>query len=175
MKVAGSSSPMRLAACAVLGSLLVPGLLLLDSVIPRTNHLSLAARLWPNPRLMFLFYGPLLSAFTMLVFSQLRLQRGVKKDAWTKAELEPLRKRLEAPVWIWLYLVAFAVFIPLAAWRTDRANLFYLMIFPLQTVVGLRGVIKPKSENSDGLLNLIASSPIRSEDWGHKIRKVIAE
>ena len=168
-------SPMRLAFAAGLSSLFLPGSLLLGLVFPRHAHQSLAAALWPNPWRMLLFYGPLLSAFTMLVWSQLRLQRGVKKNAWTEAELAPLRKRLEAPVWIWLYLAAFAALIAIFAWSDKHAAAFLIMIFPLQTVLNLRNLVIQKKENSDGLLNLTTSSPVRSEDWGHRIGNASAE
>ena len=166
---------MRLAFCAGLSSLFLPGSLLLGLVFPRYAHQSLAATLRPNPWWMLLFYGPLLSAFTMLVWSQLRLQRGMKKNTWTEAELAPLRKSLEAPVWIWLYLAAFAALIAIFAWSDKHADAFLIMIFPLQTVVNLRNHVKQKRENSDGLLNLTTSSPIRSENWGHRIGSVSAE
>jgi hypothetical protein len=166
MKVAGYGSPMRLACCAVFGSLFVPASLLLELAMPRHNHLSLAATLWPHPWLMLLYYGPLVSGFAITVWSISRLTTGVKKNVWTEGELAPLRRRLELPIWIWLYLGAVAILIGVVAWR-GHAGVFLLMLFPFQMLMGMLGLFKPQTATATGLLSGRMLTPIRSEHWGN--------
>ena len=165
MKLPGRTSPTRLALCAILGSLFVPASLLFELAIPRSGHLSLAAALWPHPWLMLPYYGPLVGGFAITVLAMSRLTKGVSKSVWAEDELAPLRRRLDSPIWIWLYLAAFAIFIGVLSWR-GHAGLFFLMLFPFQMLMGLLGLFKPQRTSSTGFLSAQISAPIRSEHWG---------
>ncbi len=113
---------------------------------------------------MLLYYGPLAGGFAITVWAMSRLTKGVKKNVWTEYELAPLRRRSESPIWLWMYLAAFAILIGIVAWR-GYAGFFFLMIFPFQMLTGLLGLFQSQTTTSTGLLSRI-STLIRSEHWG---------
>ena len=115
---------------------------------------------------MVLLLTPLVCALGITPWAWTRLQKGVKQNAWTEAELAPLRRWLDRPAWMWLYLALFGVYIALFAWQGRGAVLLLFVLFPLQTVMSLQRIVKPPTGSSE-LMNLGTSAPIRSEHWGH--------
>ena len=173
MRASGNSSPMRLAVWAGLGSLMVAGTFPLGFfVLPRHDALSNLAQpapLWTKPWLMLLFVAPFVIGMAVLLWAETRLRRGVKGSVWTEAELSALRKRLEFPVWQWLGIPFFAIYIALIVRGVHSAALFFLMLWPFQVVMQLHQIVRPKAESA-GFIRLVTSSPIRSEHWGSPSR-----
>ncbi len=165
MKAHARWSPRQLAACAIGASLFVCGSFVAAEASSRLYPLSSAAAEWPSPRRIAIFV-PVLACLVALVWSQSRLQRGVKQGAWTAAELEPLRTILEAPVWMRLYLAGFALWVPLVAWNYHHAFFFFVMLFPLQTVTSLSQAIKQRTPSEAGHLSGSITKPLQSEHWG---------
>jgi hypothetical protein len=152
MKMPGSTSPMRLASLAGVGSLIT------GSALPIA---AISRSVWA--------IVPFFVGVAIFYLAKRQLERGVDKDLWTDAELEPLRRRAAHPAWMVLFLLAFAAFI-VCDIVTDFHRGSYLvwgLLFPLQMMLYLKTILKlPRPEGDGGLLKLQNSSPIRSERWG---------
>jgi hypothetical protein len=151
MKMPGSTSPMRLACLAGVGSLIAGSALMI---------VTISRSAWA--------IVPFFVGVAIFYLAQRQLKLGVDKDLWTDAELEPLRRRAAHPVWMVLFLLAFAAFI-VCDIVTDfhRGSYFvWALLFPLQMMLSLKTTLKlPPPEGDGGLLKLQNSSPIRSEHW----------
>jgi hypothetical protein len=152
MKAPESSSPMRLACLAGVGSLVAGSAILIVTI----NRSAWA-------------FVPLFVGMAIFYLAHRQLKLGVDKDLWTDAELEPLRRRTAHPAWMVLFLLAFAAFI-VCHIVTDfhrGSYLVWALLLPLQMMLSLKTTLKlPHSEGDGGLLKLQNSSPIRSEHWG---------
>ena len=166
MKGSGHLSPIKLAVWSAGSSLFFASYFLLAFAVPHHDHQPLASALHGKPWLMVLLLTPLVCALGITPWAWTRLQKGVKQNAWTEAELAPLRRWLDRPVWMWLYLALFGVSIALFAWQGRGAVFLLFVLFPLQTVMSLQRIVKPPTDSSE-LMNLGTSAPIRSEHWGH--------
>jgi hypothetical protein len=158
MKMSTRTSPMRLAVCAMLGSLFFVVSLLGTISILQHHHLSLFA---------LAFVLPPIGGIAISLWAESRLRGGANRFIWTEAELTSLRKGLGHSAWAWMALAAscaYADMIVAHHWR--YAIWFYFMLFPLQTLLRLNQIVKPPTK-SEGLLNLTTSAPIRSEHWGN--------
>jgi O-antigen ligase len=152
MKMPGSTSPMRLACLAGVGSLMAGSAFLI---------ITISRSAWS--------FVPLFVGLTIFYLAQRQLKLGVDKDLWTDAELELLRRRAAHPAWMALFLLGVAAFIACNI-VTDfhrGSYLVWAMLFPLQTMLYLKTILKLSPPEGDGgLLKLQTANPIRSEHWG---------
>jgi hypothetical protein len=153
MKMPGSTSPMRLAGWAGVGSLIAGSAILI---------VTISRSAWA--------FAPLFLGLAIFYPAQRQLKLGVDKDLWTDAELEPLRRRVAHPAWMLVFLGAFAALIICdIVTNLSRGTYFiWALLFPLQMMLSLKTTLKLRPPEGDGgLLKLQNSGPIRSEHWGN--------
>jgi hypothetical protein len=115
---------------------------------------------------MLLPYG---IGLALALWAEGRLRKGVKTNIWTDAELVPLRRRLESPVWIWLLVVIGAVSLVWDLRDVRQFSMLPLLLFPLQTPLRLQQILR-LPEKSNGLLHGNKFAPIHSSHWGQVSR-----
>ena len=166
MKNAERSSPGRLAAWALVGSLAMAAAAFFEVLLsPKPSNHVTALPVWA---FQLLFFGiPYLGGLAIAFLVVQKLRGGMKKGAWTDAELEPLRRRLRNPVWGLvsgsLFLLAIGVVV------TDRgfghAGWFVFLMVPFQILIQIVNAVRPV-ESSREQINLNGAAAMRSEHWG---------
>ncbi|MBB5326936.1 hypothetical protein [Tunturiibacter gelidoferens] len=166
MKNAERSSPMRLAAWALVGNLVMAGAVFFEVVVyPKLSNRVTALPVWAFR--LFTFTIPFLAGLAIIALVVQKLRGGMKKGAWTDAELEPLRRRLRNPVWGVasgaLFILAIGVVV------TDRgfghAGWFCFLILPFQILLQIVNAVRP-AESAREHIDGNGSAAIRSERWG---------
>jgi hypothetical protein len=166
MKNAERSSPMRLGAWALVGSVVMASTLFFDVLVsPKlSNHVTVLPA-WAFR--LFTFEIPFLAGLAIVAVVVQKLRGGVKKDAWTEMELEPLRRRLRNPVWGVVSGALFILGIGLVV--TDRgfghAGWFCFLILPFQILIQIANAVRPVASSPERI-DWNGSAAIRSEHWG---------
>lgn len=167
MNHAERSSPMRLAAWAGVGSVLVVSpvifeLLRLPQFLAHEGNSGAVLSAWP---LRLLVFVPSLIGLGIALVAGQKLRGGIKKDAWTDAELEPLRRRLRKPVWglVSVALVILGVGLVVTARGFDHAGWFCFLILPFQILLQIVQAVRPVESSRE---RIDGSATVRSEHWG---------
>jgi hypothetical protein len=165
MKMPGSSSPMRLACWAVIGSVVMIGSILM--VLLPTSQL-LDHSVWKNLLRFIVSLVPFGFGLAISSLAEKQLRQGIENDLWREEELQPLRRWLGHPA-----LMA-ALFVPPVVWlgyviSADSfrgSSLLWGLIFPTQSVSRLKTIVMPP--RVEGLMFQDGGDfkPIRSEHWG---------
>jgi hypothetical protein len=170
MKMLGSSSPLRLACWAGIGTavMVIPFLLLvLLNPLLRINH---CVELLSSKNLLRLTVVliPLLSGVAVSLMAERRLRRGIDNEEWQERELEPLREVLAYPVWTVMGVIPLVVLIGygVTANVSHGMPLFSSLMLPVQMISRLRVMVKPKRVAGGGLQDWRSFKPIQSEHWG---------
>ncbi|MGF7178814.1 hypothetical protein [Tunturiibacter psychrotolerans] len=164
MKNAERSSPGRLAAWALVGSLVMAAAAFFEVLLsPKLSNHVTALPEWAFR--LFTFGIPYLVGLAIIVLVVQKLRGVMKKGAWTDAELEPLRRRLQNPVW---GLVSGALFLlAIGVVVTDRgfghAGWFCFLILPFQILIQMVNAVRPAAHER---IDLNGSAAMRSEHWG---------
>lgn len=148
-------SPLRLACVSLVGSLVIPGVLLLSlwHVLPGvvSGHWSSLTHQQREIRLLVLLV-PLLCGGALWLVPLFRLMRGVKRNRWTEEELTGVRRWMEHPAWLGVVLLCFlgatVVFL-----RYPTASVI-LLIVPAQAVLQLKTILKKKPVEYRSVLGL---------------------
>jgi hypothetical protein len=175
MKELAQTSPMRLAGWVGAGSLLSASVFALGFVHAPCKPVGFCgegAALWGGRLFLFLGLACLLGGSALAFWAVGRLRRGMKEGAWSDAELAPLRKRLDHPVWGWLGvagMVGIVAVLILYARGSLHLPLFYLLIFPFQSFSRVKQIVKHAQNDGAGsgiLRDWRNFKPLRSEHWG---------
>jgi hypothetical protein len=170
MKNAERSSPMRLAAWALVGNLVMASAVLFEVlVLPKLSAGGAnPVTVLPVWAFRLVTFGiPGMFGLALVALAVQKLRGGVKKGAWTDAELEALRRRLRNPVW-WVVavpLVIVGVGLVVAARGFDHASWFCFLILPFQTLLWVGLAVKPV-ESSREHIATNSSAKVQSENWG---------
>ncbi|WP_158793428.1 hypothetical protein [Granulicella sp. L60] len=175
MKELTQTSPMRLAGWVGAGSLLWASAFLLGFTHAPCKPIGFCgegAALWGGRLLVFLGLACLLGGFALVFWAERKLKLGMKEGVWSEAELEPLRRRLDHPVWGWLGVVGMigvVAVLVLYARGSVHLPLFYLLLFPFQNFNRVKQIVKRAQNEGVGagaLRDWRSFRPIRSEHWG---------
>ncbi len=166
--------PMRLATLAITGASLAAATWFVF-LIPVPRLLIHGYGYWPEIwtyRLRFLVYAtPFVSGLVLWLWAEKRFKRGFQADAWTEAQLAPVRSFLSSRLWAWsgLALIVVCATALLLRRSSYAGSVIYMLILPSQTAQRLRTLITPTSNKRSGLADWGNFQPIRSEHWGqHK-------
>jgi hypothetical protein len=166
MKNAERSSPMRLAAWALIGNLIMAGAVFFEVLLlPKLSNPVALLPMWAFRLLTFgiPYMGGLAIAFRVVQ----KLRDGMKKGVWTETELELLRRRLRNPVWglVSVALVILGFGLVVTDHGFGHAGWFCFLIFPFQILLQIVNAVRPV-ESSREHIDLNGSAAIRSERWG---------
>lgn len=128
------------------------------------------AYLWAS-RLRFLaFLGPTAVGLGLDLWAERRFKAGFAADAWSEAELAPVRRLVQSRIWLlspvfaltgWIY----ALFGDL---RMAWAGMAILLLQPLNVAGRLRQIVTPKMPAGAAWSEWRSFGPIRSQHWGER-------
>jgi hypothetical protein len=164
MKAPGSPSPIRLVCWFVIGGALALSSFLALLLVPvpadRSERLLIRG---------VIGFVPFCIGIAISLVAMHRLRRGLNNNAWTEAELAPLRTQINHPAWTLLILLSIVTYVGSAIvsdldhGTTLRSALMILVIWISQ----VKAVMKPREVAGEGgLLSLDNSKHLQSSHWG---------
>jgi hypothetical protein len=98
-----------------------------------------------------------------------RLKAGMQAEVWEEGQLAPIRSVLSNPFWMWVNLFVLAAFMSsfvLLSHQRGARVFFWILYFPLTTMMDLRRLVAPSPERNGLSLNFQKAEPLQSDHWG---------